>query len=265
MNSAFKVLSLAALALVLPACSTLQSAFSSSDPNAPVTYGTDAASNLKLGDEALENKNFIEAEKYFDYVRSKYPYLEAAKTAELRLADTEFDKESYDTARDKYESFVKLHPEHPRVDYAAYRAALTHYKQIPNDLFILPPAFEKDQTEVHGAVKAMNDFIKLYPKSKYVPEAQKVIADARKQLAEHELYVADFYAHRKHWSAVVHRLQNVVNNFSGLGFEERALFGLYDAYTQLHDDAKAKEALRTIVAKLPGTPAAQKAQKLLGS
>ena len=37
-------------------------------------YADDAEENLKRGDESLESKNFVEAQKYFDYVKSKYPY-----------------------------------------------------------------------------------------------------------------------------------------------------------------------------------------------
>jgi outer membrane protein assembly factor BamD len=50
-----------------------------------------------------------------------------------------------------------------------------------------------------------------------------------------------------------------------LGFDEEALFGLHEAYTRLKDSTKAQEALRRIIARFPGSTAASKAQKLLGS
>jgi outer membrane protein assembly factor BamD len=263
MTSAQKILPLVASALLAAGCTSLSSAFTTQDP-ANLTYAADAASNMKLGNEALENKNFLEAEKYFEYVRSKYPYLEAAKEAELKLADTDFDRDQFASARDKYANFVKLHPTHPQVDYAAFRAAMTHYKEIPNDYFFLPPSFEKDQTEVRNAVRAMSDFVRGYPASKYQEEAKKIVADSRRRLGEHEMYVAEFYATREKWPAVVQRLKTVVDQYAGLGLDERALLGLHEAYVKLNDDARAKEALRTLVTRLPNTPAAEKAQKLLG-
>src|SRR5229473_2829753 len=123
------------------ACKTLNEA---GDPN----YAKDAETNLKLGNDALKSKSYLEAEKYFEYVKNKYPYLEAAKTAELRLADSQFEHEKYTEARDAYKNFVKAHPIHPSVDYAAYRAALSFYKEIPSEFFLLPPSFEKDQSQV---------------------------------------------------------------------------------------------------------------------
>ncbi len=228
-------------------------------------YASDADTNLRLGQEALASRNFLEAEKYFEYVKAKYPFLEAAKEAELKLADTDFDRDRFVEARDRYLSFIKLHPTHARVDYAAYRAALSHYKEIPSDFFILPSSREKDQGEVKGTLKAMQDFLRQYPQSQYAAEAQKYADEAKKRLAEHELYVASFYANREKWPAVIGRLNNVVKNYPGVGFDEEALFGIHNAYLKLEDKARADETLRTIITKLPGTDAAARAQKLLGS
>lgn len=244
---------------VLAGCASFQTG-ADVTPN----YGADAESNITKGNEALAGKNFLEAEKYFEYVRGKYPYLDAAKEAELRLADTDFERERYIEARDRYNNFVKLHPTHAKVDYAAYRAAFTNYKEIPSDFFLLPSAIEKDQAPVRSALSSMNNFVLLYPTSKYVDDAKKIIQDSRRRLAQHEMYVASFYSRRERWSAVVGRLNHVVSDYPGAGFDEDAYFGLYEAYKKLSDEARAKEALRSIVAKLPGTRAAEKAKKLLG-
>jgi outer membrane protein assembly factor BamD len=50
-----------------------------------------------------------------------------------------FERELWTEAADRYSGFVKLHPTHAKVDYAAYRAALSHYRDIPSDWFMLPP------------------------------------------------------------------------------------------------------------------------------
>jgi len=227
-------------------------------------YASDADTNLKRGIEALEDKSYDEAAKYFDYVHTKYPFLDASKEAELKLADLEFAKESYETARDRYQNFVKLHPTHPKVDYAAFQAAMTHYEAIPNDYFFMPPAYEKDQNEVQGALRAMAEFVRQYPKSQYHPRAQKLLTDTRSRLARHELYVASFYKRRDRWTAVAWRLENVAEKYSGAGFDEEALFGLHEAYSKLKQPDKAQDALKRIIARMPGTSAAQKAQRMLG-
>jgi len=246
--------------LLLTSCAALKALGSG---EAELVYGADAESNLAKGDEALESKNYPEAARYFEYVKTKYPYIEAAKTAELRLADTDYDRERFIEARDRYQNFVRLHPTHPKVDYAAYRAAITHYRDVPSDFFILPPSTEKDQVEVKAALVAINDFLNAFSQSEFVPEAKKVQTDVKKRLAEHELYVAEFYAKRERWPAVINRLQNVVKNYTGTGYEEKVFFGLYDAYRQIKDEPRAREMLAMYVAKFPEDRGVKRAQAIL--
>jgi outer membrane protein assembly factor BamD len=243
-------------------CKTL--GFGKNEEGGEVDYAHDAESNMKLGDEAMESENFAEAARYYEYVKTKYPFLEAAKTAELKLADCDFLRDRFIEARDRYQNFVRLHPTHPKVDYAAFRAALTHYRDIPSDLFILPPANEKDQQEVRAAMNAMSDFLRTYPDSQFVPEAKKVLTEVKMRLAEHELYVADFYRRRDRWRAVVGRLSTVAKNYSGTGYDEKVYFGLHEAYMKLNDEKRAKEALRAYLALHPNDRDARRAKELLG-
>ena len=252
----------AALALV-PGCKALSSlsAGQAGDPD----FSSDAAANLKLGDDAIERKDFLQAERYYEHVRTKYPYLDVANEAELKLADLSFAQEQFNESREKFQSFIKLHPTHAKVDYAAYRAALTHFADIPNDFFLVPNSTEKDQTEVLGALTALNDFVRQYPGSKLVPEAKVKVEEVRRRLAAHELYVASFYARRQRWKAVAQRLEGLLKNYPGTSLEEQALFNLHDAYVKMPDAERAKQTLQRILERLPGTPAADKARRMMGS
>lgn len=226
------------------------------------SYASDAAVNMKRGNEALASKQYMTAEKYFEYVKTKYPFLDASREAELRLADVSFEREYWSEARDRYIVFVKLHPTYFRVDYAAYRAALTYYRDMPSQLFFLPPSAEKDQTQVKGAFDSLDTFVKTYPDSTYVPEAKKYMVEARSRLIQHELYVADFYEKRGHLAGAAGRLEVVVSKYPGPD-EANILFRLHDLYLKLSDPVRAKGALERIVARMPGTPAAQRAQAIL--
>ncbi len=227
-------------------------------------YASAAEENLRLGTEALENKDFLRAQKYFEFVRAKFPYQEAAREAELKLADVEFAREAWPEAREAYESFIKLHPTHAKVDYAAYRSALTHVEDYPSDFFALPPPEEKDQGEIQAALLAMEDFRRQYPKSEYADDAKAQADEARRRLAEHELYVARFYQKRERWKAVAQRLESLLRRYPGTPYEEEALFDLHSAYVKLNDPKKAEETLRQVQRRLPGTPAAERAQRMLG-
>lgn len=253
-------LSIAVLAVAsFTACATTQKA------EGEVDYAAEAEANLKLGNEALAGRNYEEAAKYFEHVRATYPLLEAAREAELRMGDVELELEQFPEARDRYQTFIKLHPTHPKVDYAAFKIAQTWFREIPSDFFLFPPPFEKDQAAVTAAARAMADFIRQYPSSQYQAEAKELLGKARRQLANHELYVAGFYEKRKQWAAVAGRLETLMKKYPDVGLEEEALFGLHRAYTELKQPEKANDALKTLISLKPGSPAAARAEKLLGS
>jgi outer membrane protein assembly factor BamD len=241
-------------------CASVSSFFSGNDD--PL-YSTEGDENYAKGVEALEGKNYLEAGKYFEYTRTKFPFLEVAKEAELKLADTSWEQEKYVEARDRYQNFVRLHPTHPKVDYAAFRGAETHFRDIPSDFFLLPPAIEKDQVELKGALIALNEFTRLYPKSEYQEPAKKIIADVRRRLARHELYVAEFYRKREKWAAVVNRLSIVQKNFSGIGFDADVAFGLHQAHVALKQPEKARDALAFFVDQFPADEQVGKAKSLM--
>jgi outer membrane protein assembly factor BamD len=248
-----------ALAL-LPACGLFSGNGDFGEPD----YASEASTNLKRGDEALDSSQYQLAEKYYEYVKTKFPFLEASRQAELRLADVSFDRELWSEAADRYTGFVKLHPTHAKVDYAAYRAALSHFRDIPSDWFMLPPSSEKDQTQVKAAWESLNEFVKTYPQSQYIEDAKKKLADVRARLIRHEVYVADFYEKRERYSAAASRLETVVDKYPS-NDDPDYLFRLHDLYSRLKDQAKARDALQRVITRAPGTPAAERAQKMLGS
>ena len=233
--------------------------------NAEPNYAAQAEENLKLGKEALSSRSFTQAAKYFEHVRAKYPFLEISKEAELLIADTDFEREQFSEARERYEAFAKLHPSHPKVDYAAFRAALTHYKEIPSSLFVLPPGHEKDQVAIRLAASTMADYVRTHPNSEYVIEARTIEKDARKRLARHEQYVADFYTRGEHWNAVAGRLETLVTQYPGTDIDVDAYLQLHHAYEKLGDKAKAHDALERLVAHYPSSWQAARAQELLRS
>ena len=223
----------------------------------------EASTEFKKGMDDLSSDNWEEATKIFEHVKAKYPFSDLAPLAELKLADTKFQREQWDEASEAYKNFVKLHPNHSRVDYAAFRAALCEYKNIPSDFFILPPSIEKDQTHVKAALRALDDFLVSYPQSGQRDEANKVREDCRRRLAEHEMYVAEFYAKRGKNAAVAGRLENILRDYPGVSLEPEAMLKLVRAYVDLKQIDKGKAVLQKLVQKYPQRPERAEAERLL--
>lgn len=233
------------------------------EADSPERAAERAAERLALGDDALARNDYQGAAIHYDFVRVSYPYLGASTIAELRLADVDFASEMWVSARDRYQTFVKLHPTSEYVDYAAYRAALTWYRQIPSDFFLLPSPTTKDQSAQQAAYRELNTFIRNYPKSELLDEAKAALQDLENQLAQHELNIATFYRNQDRWKAVALRLQALVNRYPGARTAPRALLELHEAALKTEQPQIAREALETLVAQHPETSQGKRAQRLL--
>jgi outer membrane protein assembly factor BamD len=230
-------------------------------------YGRSAEDDFKAGQDELKSKNYAEATKFFEHVRTKYPFSKYAALSELRLADARFDQDHFVEAADAYGQFLKLHPTHEEADYAAFRVGLSHWKEGPSDFMLFPPSHEKDLAQVRDAGKSLQSFVKndAYKASKYRPAAEKILAQARGMLAEHEWYVAQFYVKRARWPGAAARLQGLVTDYPGSSHEADALLALADAYVKMDERYRAQQALQQLIVRHPQDPRRAQAEKLLAS
>jgi outer membrane protein assembly factor BamD len=230
-------------------------------------YGRSAEDDFKAGEDELKSKNYAEATKFFEHVRTKYPFSKYAALSELRLADARFDQDRFVEAADAYTQFLKVRPTHEQADYAAYRVGLSHWKDGPSEFVLFPPSHEKDLAQVRDAVKALEVFIKndTYTSSKYRPDAEKILAQAKGMLADHEWYVAEFYVKRGRWAGAAARLQSLVIDYPGSRHEAEALLELAGAYVKTDERFRAQQALQQLIVKHPQDPRRAQAEKLLAS
>jgi outer membrane protein assembly factor BamD len=197
-----------ALGASAPGCANF-SLFGSGGPS----FASTAKANYDKGLVELKKKNWLDAIKLFQYVKTKYSFSKYATLAELGIADADLGRERYAEAIDGYRNFIKAHPSHERVTdgYAAFRVGETFHKEIPSEWFLVPPAYEKDQGPVRDALRELSAFLAEYPDSPYVAAAKKLEEDCVRRLADHELYVAEFYLKKKKPVAAAHRLEGLVS------------------------------------------------------
>ena len=213
----------------------------------------------------LDDKNYNEAQKLFERIKTKYPYSKYAPLAELRLADLRFKEEKYPEAAENYAQFAKMHPTHEDVDYAAFRVGLARYRDMPSEFFLFPAVYERDMSAADGARKAFEEFLAKYPRSKYAEEARKKLDEVKGRFAEREWYAASFYRKRERWPGVAARLERLVKEYPGSPREPEALLGLAEAYLKLNERFRAQQALQQLLVRYPKDPRRAEAEKLLAS
>ena len=244
------------LLLAVGACATAD------EDGKGVTYSLTAKQNHDKGLEELKEENFAEATRYFSFVKQKFPFSRYAVLSELALADTQYARGSYQEAIDAYKTFARLHPTHEKVEdgYVAFKIADCYVQEMPGDWFLVPPAFEKDQTAVRDAFRELSDFLDKYPDSKYVADVKKLRQQVMARLIEHEVYVARFYLDTGHPRAAVLRIEQAIRRYPESGREAELLLVLGQTYLEMGNPLRARQTFERVVKEHGKALQAQRAQ-----
>lgn len=192
-----------------------------------------------------------EALEGFANIKTKYPYSKYAALADLRTADTHFERGKYLEAIDAYRSFIKFHPNHDEAPYAMFRIGEAYVEQMPSEWWFLPPAEEKDQGSTRLAISAFRDMLMRYPSSEHAAIAREQLEHCRHKLALHELYVARFYFDRERWVAAAARAEGLLRDYAGLGLDAQALWFAGRSRFLSKDYAAAAAALQKLRDSFP--------------
>lgn len=224
-----------------------------------------AEENYKAGEELLKGGSYPEAQKFFDYVRTKFPFSKYAALSDLRIADAKFKQGQFAEAADAYANFVKLHPSHEDVDYAEFRVGESYFKDAPSEFALFPPAYEKDLRQVKKAAAALDAFVSKYPKSRWIPDAKKLLAEIDDRLAAHDRYVGDFYFKRGYWAGAAARYEEVAGKFPRSKLAPASLLDAARAWAEVGEKFRARTDLQKLIVEYPQDRRRAQAEKLLAS
>jgi len=248
----------AVLGTVLAGC---QDAGSSIFRATPTFYPT-PEQNYAYALKEQKANNWLSAQQYYQHIKNTFAFSKWATLSELGITDCEMGMEKYVEAIDDLKAFIHAHPSHERVQdgYAAYRIGEAYYHQIPSDWFIMPPSYEKDQGPVLDALRELAAFRDQYADSPYKEKAGKLYDECVRRLADHELYVANFYLKRGHPMAAIGRLQGVVDKYPGAKREPETLLLLGKTLLKLDKPVEARKAFVRLAGEHPEDYRAEKAR-----
>jgi len=206
---------------------------------------------------------YPEAAQGFTDLKTKYPYSKLAALADLRIADTNFERGKFIEAVDGYRAFLKLHPNHDEAPYAMFKIGEAYFEQIPGDWWFLPPSAEKDQGNTRLAISAYRDFVTRYPTSKYTTDGKRRLDESRRKLADHEMYVARFYMKHDQFAAAAVRAEGLVRDYPNLGLDPAALWIAARGHFLANEPALARAAAEELTRNFPNTDEAADASRLL--
>jgi outer membrane protein assembly factor BamD len=169
------------------------------DPNDPKkSYG--------IAKEPYDDGHFDEAIKRLGEFKSRFPYSQFAAEAELLIADSQFQLEHFQEAAASYDTFVKLHPKHPKADFALYRVAESYWEDAPE-------AVSREQEYTEKAVAQWQEVIQKHPNTEYAAKSKDMLTKGRRRLAESIQFVARFYCRREVWHSCAFRYTQLLEKY----------------------------------------------------
>ncbi len=201
----------------------------------------------------LKNGSFSTAILSLEALESRFPFGRYAEQAQAELIYAYYMNSQFEASQSAAERFINLHPRHSHTGYAFYMKGLAAFT---DDSGLFSRYFQSDlaKREVVMAQTSfgeLSEFISRYPESKYVPHAKQRMIYLRNLLAEHEIYVADFYMKRGAYLAAIGRAKYVIENLPNTPQTPFALSILVEAYEILEYEELRKTSLEILNANYP--------------
>jgi outer membrane protein assembly factor BamD len=221
------------------------------------TEGWTAQRLYEEAKDQMSSGSYDRAITYFEKLEARYPYGRYAQQSQLEIAYAYYRNNDPAQAISACDRFIKLHPNHPNVDYAYYLKGVINFYEDQSALAKWSgqdPA-ERDPRSARDSFAAFKELVKRYPKSKYVPDATERMNFLVNGLASHEVYVARYYFARGAYVAAANRAQYAVKTYPETPAVEEALYIAIKSYEKLGMKELQADTERVLRANFPNSPA----------
>lgn len=244
-----KTLLIVLTALALTACS--------GNDELPEIADTGEQQMYEEAQRYLRGGNYDLAVRTLQLLESRYPFGKYAEQAQLELVYAHYSAFEHEAAVEAADRFIRLHPQHPNVDYAFYMKGLSAYtgnedifnRFLPND------PTKRDTSQAKEAFAEFAQLLSRYPDSPYAADARARMISLRNQLARHEINVANYYLRRGAYLAATNRGRYVVENFQRTPAVADGLAIMAQGYILLGMNDLAEDSIDALAQNFPEHPA----------
>jgi len=209
------------------------------------TKGWSAQKLYTSAKEEMDDSNYEKAIQYFEKLEARYPYGRYAQQAQLEVAYAYYKSSEPVSAIAAADRFIKLHPNHPYVDYAYYLKGLASFNDESGILSSIASQdlSDRDPKAARESFEAFKELVTRFPDSKYAADSAARMKYLVNALAYHDVHVASYYVRRGAFVAAANRAQSVVQNYPQSPAREEALAIMVQSYdtlglNDLRDDSK---------------------------
>ncbi len=188
--------------------------------------------------EWFNEESFGNAVERYNYLLEQYPLNPYAEEAQLKIAYAHYLDKGYAEAIAAFGDFERMYPISPHMPFVEYYRGMCYLQQTRSA--------DRDQGVTEKALHHFQRTVERYPRSPFAPMAQEKIQVCWEALAEHELYVADFYVDYYNTPAALSRLRGIVENYPDTKAFLTALLRLEEGLSQGGREEVAALAKKTL-------------------
>jgi outer membrane protein assembly factor BamD len=212
----------------------------------------------KLYSEAREEMSGARYERaimLFGKLEAGYPFGTFAQQAQMEIAYAYYKSNDQAQALAAVERFIKLHPNHPNVDYMYYLRGLVNFN---DQIGFLNFMYEQDPTErdpkaTREAFASFKQLVETFPNSQYTPDGIERMNYLINAMAQYEVHVARYYYRRGAYLASVNRAQGAISDYRDAPATEEALYLMTLGYGRLGKPALRDDAMRVFMKNYPSS------------
>ena len=241
----------ARLLLLVGAFAALGACAGNDEQNTEIQSLTDAYEKAR---DSIAHKNYRRGIQIFEAIQARYPFSDLSRQIQLELMYAYYKSGQVELAIETAETFMRENPIHPRVDYALYIKALSHFEGDPG---FLERWFRRDLTKrppqgINDAYATLRRLVERYPASPYARDAEQRMIYLKNWLASYENHVARYYLRRRAYVAALNRATNCLEEFHGADSNAESLQIMIDAYEGMGMHDLAADAERVLELNFPG-------------
>ncbi|MFT7222721.1 MAG: outer membrane protein assembly factor BamD [Cellvibrionaceae bacterium] len=211
----------------------------------------------EMAQDQLKNNRFILAIETLQRLESDYPFGKYANSAQLALIYAHYRADEFPSAIATANRYIRLHPNHPNVDYAYYMRGLSAFPRLSSAFqkIFHTDLSERDMKSARTSFVYFSELLQRFADSQYADDAIKRMEYLRNLMARGEVQVGNYYLDRGAFLAAANRGRHVVENYQLSPAVPDGLALMAQAYHAMDMNDLAKNTINILKENYPNYPA----------
>ena len=209
--------------------------------------------------KANNEKKWLVAREYYKQVVDTYTQSPYRPESKLGVGDTYLNEgttESLVLAIAEFREFLTFYPTSAKADYAQYKLALAHFRQMR--------AAQRDQTETREAIKEFEAFVDRYPGSPLINQGRDMLRQAKDRLSQADYEVGYFYFRQRWYPGAVDRFRTLLTQDPAFTGRDAIYFYLGESLLKVRRPAEALPYYEKLVEEFTMSTYLPEAKKRIG-